>query len=107
MGRTINLTVGEKTYVLEFTRRTLLLASDIEKEITNKTSNYENYLGICKLARTGFLMHHPDITQEEVNNIVDGIDDLEGFIKALGEIMRGSVDVVETEKKGNSHWEVN
>ena len=107
MGRIIKLTVGEKTYDLEFNRRTLLLAGDIEKEIKDSASNYENYLALCKMARTGFLMHYPNITQEEVKDIVDGIEDIGGFMKALGEIMRSSVDTLDTEKKGNSHWEVN
>lgn len=107
MGRTINLTVGEKTYVLEFTRRTLLLASDVQKEIKDDNSVYENYQTICKIAHISFLKNYPNITQEEVNDIVDGIDDIEGFVKALTEILEGSVNTLNTEKKGNSHWEVN
>ena len=106
MGRTINLTVGEKTYTLEFTRRTLLQASDIQQKIKDTNSIAENYEVICKLAYTSFLKNHPEITQQDVDDIVDGIDDLEGFVKALTEILEGSVNTLNTEKKGNSHWEV-
>ena len=106
MGRIIKLEVGEKTYTLEFNRRTLLLAGDIQAKVKNAKTAAEQFSVLCDLVRVAFLKNHPNITQEEVDDIIEHIDDLDAFTKALTEILEASVDVLKS-NKGNAHWEVN
>lgn len=106
MGRIIKLEVGEKTYNLEFNRRTLLLAADAEGVVNQLESKADQYDALCKFIRIAFLKNYPDITLDEVADIVDSIDDLEGFIQALIGIVEGSIDLFK-QNKGNAHWEVN
>ena len=106
MGRIIKLEVDKETYTLEFNRRTLLLASEIQEEFKDNSSIAEKFTVLSKLARIAFLKNHPNITQDEVDNIIDSIEDLDGFFKSITEIMESSVDVLKTQKKGNARWEV-
>ena len=106
MGRIIKLEVGQKTYTLEFNRRTLLLAGDIQARVQKAKTAAEQFSVLCDLIRVAFLKNHPDISQQEVDEVIEHIDDLDGFTKALTEILEASVDVLKS-NKGNAHWEVN
>lgn len=96
MGRIV-ITLDNKTYTLEFSRRTILLANDLKSE-----NDYDKIIGLVKC---GLLKNHPDITNEEVENIVDGIGDLDKFLTKLSEVMKESIDAL-AQSKGNVHWEV-
>lgn len=105
MGRIIDLEIGDKVYTLEFSRRTLLSCSDLIEEAKTAKTLTENYKVFIKLVHAALLKNHPDITEKEVEAIVDSIDDLEGFSGALNEIVENSVQTLK-DNKGNAHWVV-
>ncbi|MBO4541899.1 MAG: hypothetical protein J5725_01825 [Bacteroidales bacterium] len=105
MGRTISLTLGDKTYTLEFNRKTLLKASDTQDKMSASETASERYEILTELVYDALLKNHPDITLEEAGKIFDSIDDLEGFVKALLTVMEDSVNALK-EIKGNARWEV-
>lgn len=98
----------EKTYTLEFTRRTIIRMEDegILKELA-KGAKQET---IDTLVYYACLKNHKDITKEEVMDIVDSIaiKELPDFVKALGELLEKSINALEqASERGNAHWEVN
>lgn len=105
MGRIIELTVNDKVYLLEFNRRTLLLATDIQKDIENAKTPAEQYSVFTKFVHYALMKNHPNITSDEIDTIVESIEDYEMFSKALNEIIENSVNTLK-ENKGNSHWVV-
>lgn len=105
MGRIIEIEVGEKTYILEFNRRTLLRAVDIQAKVKKELPAIEQFNLLCEFIRIAFLKNHPDITQAEVDSVIDALDDFEGFIESLTKVLEESVNVLK-EKKGNARWEV-
>lgn len=105
MGRIIELEINDKVYTLELSRRTLMSCSDLIEESKKAKTLTENYTVFIKLVRAALLKHHPDITEKEVETIVDSIDDLEGFSSALNEIIENSVNTLK-DNKGNAHWVV-
>ena len=102
MGRIIKLQFNDKEYKLEFNRKSLLEIADIKFDEKSIQSNYE---GLVKLVKSAFMMHHPEITKDEVESIIASIEDLSGFIGALSQIIQASVDTF-NQSKGNAHWEV-
>lgn len=106
MGRIITIEKGDKTYTLEFNRRTLLLATDIQEKVNKANTNASRYTALCEFIRIAFLKNHPDIEQAEVDDLIESIDDFNGFIEALTKIMEASVEVLKQEK-GNVKWVVN
>lgn len=107
MGRIIELSVNEKKYTLEFNRESLLFAYDTIKDFKaeNKENAIDQYKKVKQLVKCAFLKHHPDITDEEVSDIIFSIEDLDNFVNAIQQIIESSVDVLKN-NKGNAHWEV-
>lgn len=105
MGRKIELSVNEKTYIIEFNNIALYSVVDIQEKIKNAKTFTERLDGICELTKCGLLKNHPEITKEEVYEIVTSIGDLEGFIKAILEVIESSVEALKVQK-GNAHWVV-
>lgn len=98
----------EKTYTLEFTRRTIIKMEDegIIKELS-KGAKQET---IDTLVYYACLKNQPSITKEEVMGIVDSISmkDLPNFVQALATLLEKSVNALEQpSEQGNAHWEVN
>lgn len=60
---------------------------------------------MTELLKSAFYKNHPNITDEEINDLIDNIDDYADFIKALVEILEEAVKVIEKgENKGNLSW---
>ena len=98
MGKVIKLQVNNKEYILQFNRKSILLAEGI-KDVPN------DYEKVVALVQCAFLKNHPDITKKEVEEIIEEIGDLEGFMKALTSIIEDCVNTLD-KKQGNAHWEV-
>ena len=98
----------EKSYTLEFTRRTIMKMEDegIIKELSKGASPET----IDALVYYACLKNQPNITKEEVMGIVDKISlkDLADFVKALASLLEKSINALEQpSEQGNAHWEVN
>lgn len=99
MGKVIELNYKGNTYILEFNRRTLAEMS-VDKAIKN-----QDYESLIKYVYYAMLKHQPNIKYEEVVEITDELDDLQGFVNALSEITNSAVESLK-EKKGNATWGV-
>lgn len=106
MGNTIKLTVADKQYTLEFSRRTIikLEADGFVGKKGEELKKQDPVTFMYKFIGYAFLKNHPEMTEEEINDIIDNIGDLEGFMNAIAEILQASLSVIEG-GKGNVKWE--
>ena len=97
MGRIIELTYNGKTYKLEFNRRALAnMGSD---EVIKK----QDYDSMVKYVWYAFNKNHPEVSLEQVGEIVEEIGDLESFVDALKQITESAINSLKT-SKGNAIW---
>lgn len=97
----------EKTYKLEFNRRTIVKME--EDGIIEKMKKGVGQEVIDSVVYYACLKNHPQITKEEAMEIVDSISlkDLPNFADAIGELISKSLDALENGgNEGNAHWEV-
>lgn len=106
MGRKIELTINEKTYTLEFNRRTLLKCVDLQKEQASAKTMSEQYSLFSQIVKLALEKNHPEISEDELETIIDsiGLDNLKEFGKALNQIIESSVNTLGN--KGNAQWVV-
>lgn len=108
MANSITIKVQDtgKQYKLAFNRRTLVLMEEegiIEKMSSSAKS--KPLSTIYDFIHFAFLRYHPTITKEETTQIIDQIGDLEGFIKALVEILENDIKAVQNGgNEGNAIW---
>ena len=98
----------EKTYILEFNRR-IILKMEANGIIEKLQGNIEME-SVDELVYYACLKNQPNITKEEVRNIVDSVSlaQFKDFIEAIAKLLEKSISALEeTEKSGNAHWEVN
>lgn len=96
----------EKTYTLEFTRRTIIKME--EEGIISSLSKGGKQETLDKLVYYACLRNHPDITIKEAEDIVDNIplNKYGDFVKDLADLLERSINALEeTGKEGNAHWE--
>ena len=103
---------GDKKYTLEFNRRTI-----IKMEAHGFISQLAKNLDldqIYELVHYACLKNHPEITNKEVEDIVDTIPlesedgyDLKNFVEALAKLIEQSLNALKDDKRGNARWEVN
>lgn len=105
MGRIIELSCNGKEYKLEFSYKSLLKVDGIQKELKKAKTPYELFDAYGKLVRIAFEKNHPDISDEEFEEVLTCVGNLEEFSKAILTIIQESVSVFQ-KKQGNAHWEV-
>ena len=105
MGRIIELSCNDKTYKLEYSYKSLLKVDGIQKELKEAKTPYEQLVCYEKLVRIAFDKNHPDISDEEFEEIIASVGNLEEFSKAILTIIQESVSVFQ-KKQGNAQWEV-
>lgn len=97
----------EKKYTLEFTRRTIIKME--QDGVIKSLGKQVNQEALDNLVYYACLKHQPKMTMEEAMEIIDSIalNDLQGFVGALEQLLEKSIDALETAgKEGNAHWEV-
>lgn len=125
MANRIELNYNDKKYVLEFSRRVILQMEDegvlreIEKDAVevekvdangkkHSVKEQQHPIGtMLKIVCYAFVKNHSDITNEEINEIVDAIPDLIEFCKAVFEMFIACVNAIgqKTENPaGNVSW---
>lgn len=105
MNKQIKLTHNDVEYILEFDRMTIkmlesagfVLEDFMSKPITN----------IDLVFSAAFIKHHKNITQETVDEIFDGCDNIELLIGNLTSMIRDCYEsLLSSDKKGNVTWEM-
>lgn len=98
-----------KTYTLEFSRRVIL---KMEKEKFLERINTKDVDVVYDFVRYALLKNHPDITEHEVETLVDSVPleskeghGLNDLLDAMSKILESSLSSLQ-EKSGNAKWEV-
>ena len=97
----------EKTYTLEFTRRTIIKME--EEGIISSLQKGGKQETIDKLVYYACLKNHHEITKQEAEEMVDSIPlkQLGDFVKDIADLLEKSINALEEAgKEGNAHWEV-
>lgn len=96
----------EKTYKLEFNRRTIIkMEEDGILEKLNKGAKQET---LDCLIYYACLKNHPQITKEEAMEIIDSVSmkDYPKFVEAIMGLIEASINAIENgDNEGNAHWE--
>ena len=125
MANRIELNYNGETYTLEFSRRVILLMEDegvlreidkdaveVEKEDKNgnkhKVKEQQHPIAnMLKIVRYAFKKNHSDMSEEEIDGILDVIPDLVDFCKAVVEMFNDCVNSIANKKEnpeGNLSW---
>ena len=108
MGNIIKLQLNGQTYILEFNRRAILkMEEDGLIGTKGEQLQKEHPLEFAyNFIRYAFYKNHRDLSDKEIDEIVDNIDNLAEFIKALTEILQNSISVIQGKAEGkNAKWE--
>ena len=101
----IVIELNDSKYTLEFNRYALIT---MEKRGFNPSVAESRPLTtLTELSRGAFIMHHPELRPNEVDDIIDQIQNKAEFTTALAEMYKNAVDVIvngKSEKKGNATW---
>ena len=102
MGK-ITIKDNGKEYTLEFNRYSIV---EMEKRGFDITKAEARPLAtLTEITRGAFIMHHSDMSVEEVDLIIDKIDDKLGLINALASMYKDAIEsVLNGSKKGNATW---
>ena len=106
MGNIIKLEYNNKEYLLEFNRRTIV-AMEVEGLIGKNSEELQKKNPIeflYKFIGYAFRKNHPELSQKEIDEIIDNIGDLQAFATEIGKILQASISTVEG-NQGNAKWE--
>lgn len=103
MSKTLAFEYNGKPYVLEFNRATVKMMEkrgfNIAECITKPMNN------IPKLVEGSFMMHHPDVQGEKVEEIFDHIENKSEFFNALVEMYNDTVEsLLGDPAEGKTSW---
>lgn len=106
-GKQIKLEYNDKSYVLEYTRKTVQSMERsgflIEEVSTKPVST------LPRLFAGAFLAHHPFVKEEVVNNIFNSLPNKPALLEVLAEMYNEPItSMLETseEAQGNVSWTV-
>lgn len=108
MGKTINFTIDDKAYTLEFTRNTVIATE-------RAGFNYDTIATrpidmLTTLWRGAFLAHHSTLATEFVDGLLEKID-TKGILDALLEIYNAPITSLSEDDEGNpknvAKWTIN
>lgn len=107
MGNIIKVKYDNKDYTLEFNRRVILkMEADGFLGKKGKELQENNPLEYAYiLIGYAFVKNHPAMSQNEVADIIDQVGDFEGFVEAIAEIMKASIETFNKGEQGNAKWE--
>lgn len=104
----IKLTMGDIEYTLQYNRYSIVKME--EKGFDVKNIDKKPLSTITKLIRGAFYMHHPKLTDEEIDEIADKIDDtqklVEELVKMYGDAL-SSMTLGNKNSSKNFKWEKN
>lgn len=123
MANRIELNYNGKTYTLEFSRRIILqmeedgALADLQNDIkvvkkTNKNGENVNTTELARplknmvrFVRYAFRKNHSDVTDKEIDDIIDDIPDLVAFFNAVMEIFSSCANALNSNtNSGNVSW---
>lgn len=106
MSKTIKITYNDKTYTLEYNRKSITKLEAIGFNVSEMTDKPVTL--IPKLFYGAFFKNHPNMKQEDTDCIFEQIPDKTKFMEKLVEMYTEPVEALigEPEKKGNVKWEV-
>ena len=103
MARIIDLQFDDKTYSIEYDRRSVY-------RLMSETSEDKNQLDqVIDFVYFGLLKHHKDEmpTKEEITDWLIVIDDLQGFATELANCIQETITSIKEDKeRGNVKWGV-
>lgn len=101
----IEIELNDSKYTLEFNRYALIA---MEKRGFNPSvAESKPLTTLIELSRGAFIMHHPELKAEEIDNIIDEIPNKVEFTNALAEMYKNAIDSLvngKSDKKGNAIW---
>lgn len=107
MSKTINVHFNDKTYTLEYTRKTVAAMERQGFEINNLTSKPATMLPL--LFRGAFLAKHSSVKTETIDKIFESLRGREQLILTLTEMYHESINYLLENgdaDEGNQGWEV-
>ncbi len=104
MGKKITFDFNDKTYTLEFNRRSIEKMEQAGFDIETATSKPMST--IPKLFEGAFLMHHPYCTPETIDEIFSLFTDKQGLFEALVEMYAEPLEalVEDSNSKNAIQW---
>lgn len=113
MGKKISLKIKDKTYILEFSRKSVLKA-DRKYNLTGNFLSGSVEITIARvfdLFSASFEKNHPDIQEEEIIEIFSKTKNVTGLFTELSQMFADTLETLfpqEEDKsdEGNTNWEV-
>ena len=105
-AKNIVLTYEDKKYTLEFNRKTIR-AMERQGFVASKLEDMPMSM-IMHLFSGAFMMHHRNITENEVDKIYESIRNKEDFLAKLSEMYSDPIVALmdePEEDEGNAEWE--
>lgn len=95
----------DKEYTLEFNRNSVV---KMERDGFEVSKAEERPLStLVELSRGAFIMHHPNMKDNEIDEIVDNIQNKTEFVNVLAEMYKNVVECIikdKVNKEGNATW---
>ncbi len=109
MAKILTVTHKDRTYTLEFTRKTV---RDMENSgfTPSDLDNGKVMTTIPRLFAGAFMAHHRLVNQTVIDEIFDTITDKEGLLGRLVEMYNEPIETLLSEPedgKGNANWTAN
>lgn len=91
------------TYTMEYNRRSVeVLQKQLGVDVTELVKGNVNILDLPAMFRCSLILHHPNMKQETVDMLFAAMGDRAGLLRALSEMILGTVNTLyEEPKSGN------
>lgn len=102
MARIIDIEFNGKQYTVEYNRIALLMLAQ------NKVNEDETISSLVNLLHYGLYKHHKNDmpSDDELLDLLNSVDDLEGFMQVLGECVRETAQAIQdnSNQPKNAKW---
>ena len=103
MGKSIGFEYNDKPYCLEFTRASVVFMEKQGFQIAEVVTKPMNT--IPKLFRGAFMAHHPNVSNEEVEEIYDSLSNRGDLCLLLAEMYNDTVEsLLGDSPEGKTEW---